>query len=52
MPSVHDKMVSHCVIIEFIILIPVIINFLTICPNNKTVSVLRAFFFGPTGVSM
>ena len=39
-PSVHHKMVSHCMIIEFIILILVIINFFIIFPNNKQVSVL------------
>ena len=50
MPSVHNKMVCHCVIIEFIILIPVITNILTILPNNKKVSVLwMFFFFGPPG---
>ena len=43
-------MVSHCMIIEFIILIPVITNFLTFFPNNKNVSVLRAFFFRPPGL--
>ena len=40
-------MVSHCVIIQLTILIPVIINFLTIFPNNENVSVLLAFVFGP-----
>ena len=46
-PSIHHKMVSHCVIIKFIILIPVITNFLTISPTNKKVSVLWAFFLWP-----
>ena len=40
-------MVSHRMIIEFIILIPVIINFLTIFPNNKKVSVLWVFLAHP-----
>ena len=44
-PSAYHKMVSHCMIIEYIILIPVIMNFLQIFPNNKKVSVLCAFFF-------
>ena len=45
-------MVSHCVIIEFVILTPVLTNFLTIFPNNKKVSVLWAFFlFGPPDIS-
>ena len=43
-PSAYHKMVSHCMIIEYIILIPVIMNFLQIFPNNKKVSVLCAFF--------
>ena len=43
-PSVHHKMVFHCVIIELIILIPLIINFLTIFRNNKKVSVLWTYF--------
>ena len=46
-PSVHHKMVSHSVIIEFIILMRVTINFLTIFPNNKKVLVLRTFFGPP-----
>ena len=33
-------MVSHCVIIKLIILIPVIINFFTSFSNNKKDSVL------------
>ena len=33
-----------CVIIKLIILTPVIINFLTIFPNNKKVAVLWEFF--------
>ena len=48
-------MVSHCVTIKFILLTPVIINFLTIFPNNKKVSVLWAsffFFFGPPGITI
>ena len=44
-PSAHYKMGSHCMMIELTILIPVIINFLTIFSNNKKVSVLWAFFF-------
>ena len=40
-------MVSHSVIIEFIILMRVTINFLTIFPNNKKVLVLRTFFGPP-----
>ena len=39
--SARNKIVSHCMIIEFIILIPVMINFLTIFPNNNKVLVLK-----------
>ena len=43
-------MVSRRVIIELRILIPVIINFfLTVSTNNKKVSFLWVFFFGPPG---
>ena len=46
-PLAHHKMLSHCMIIEFIILIPVTINFLTIFLNNMKVPVVF-WFYCPT----
>ena len=43
MPSTHHQVVSHCMTIKFIILIPIRFNFLIISLNNNKISGLWGF---------